>query len=146
VEEALKTDAKYDSSSADNNTTKDENLKNLYNIPTAKNLFEILSDNDDTITNSMNSISRNITSSTSSLNPTIRNNLDLKHDFTTSARDIANSSNNTDPNTAEEDSEARVVDNCELEIEEEDFSHLSSEEQVILSHISRIIKGSISKC
>ena len=56
--------------------------------------------------------------------------------------DIANSSNTTDPNTAEEDSE----DNFEFENEEEDFSHLSSEKQAILNQISRIVKGSIYKC
>ena len=106
----------------------------MYKIPTTKNLFEILSDSDDIIINTMASINRNNTSRTSSLNTTIRINLDLMHDITCSARDIANSSKTTDPNTAEEDSEARGE--ASFENEEEDFSHLSSEEQAILNQIS----------
>ena len=104
VQEALKTNAKYNSSSADTNETEDENLKNLYNIPTTKN--------------------RNITSRTNTLNPTIRINPDLKHDSTSFERDIAKRSN-----TAEEDSEARVEENFDVD-----------EEQAILDQISRIIK------
>jgi hypothetical protein len=143
VEEALKTDAKYNSSSADTKETEDENLKNLYNIPISKNLFEILSDSDDIITNSKASINNNIPS-TISLNPTNRINPDLRHDATSSAMDMAKSSDNADPNIDEKDSEVRVEENFELENEEEDFSHLSAEEQVILKQISRIVKGSFS--
>ena len=146
VEEALKTDSKYNSSSADTNETEDENLKNLYNIPTAKNLFEILSDSDGIIPSSMVSINRNIPSRTTSLNPIIRINPDLKQDVTTSsAMDIAESSDTIDPHIAEEDSEVRVEENFEIENEEEDFSHLSPEEQAILIQISRIVKGSLSQ-
>jgi hypothetical protein len=102
---------------------------------------------DDISTNSMASINRNITSRTISLNPTIRINPDLKHDATRYTRDIANSPDTTDLNTAEGDSEARVEENLDLENEEEeeDFSHLSSQEQVILNQISRIVKGSFPK-
>ena len=59
--------------------------------------------------------------------------------------DIAKGSDTTDPHIAEEDSEVRVEEDFEFENKEEDFSHLSPEEQVILNQISRIIKGSLSK-
>jgi hypothetical protein len=95
---------------------------------------------------STNSMARNITSRTISLDPTTRINHDLKHDETSYTRDMAKSPDTADLNTAEEDSKSGVEENLDLENEEEDFSHLSSEEKVILNQISRIFKGSYSKC
>ena len=57
--------------------------------------------------------------------------------------DISKSSDTTVPHLAEEGSAVRVKEN--FDEEEEDFSHLSPEEQVILNQISRIIKGSLSE-
>ena len=132
VEEALETARNY--SSAANHEAAEE--KNLYNIPTIKNPFEILSDSDDISTNSMTRVKRNITSISS--NPTISINQDLKHNL---------SSRSASDTTDQEDSEDRGEENLDLENEEEkeDFSHLSSQEQVILNQISRIIKGSVCK-
>jgi hypothetical protein len=45
----------------------------------------------------------------------------------------------------QEDSEAKDEENLDLENEEEDFSHLSPEEQAILNQIHRIIRGPIYK-
>ena len=135
VEEALETARNY--SSAANHEAAEE--KNLYKIPTIKNPFEILSDSDDISTNSMTRVKRNITSISS--NPTISINQDLKHNLSSRS-----ASDTTVPNLDDqEDSEDRGEENFDLENVEEDFSHLSFEEQAVLNQISRMIRGSISK-
>jgi hypothetical protein len=135
VEEGLETDPNHNSSSAATNDAIEENKKNMYNIPTSKKPFETLGENGDLST-----------SSKISPNQTIIMNPDLKQNLSSSSvSEFLKSSNTTDPNIADqEDSRAKDEENLDLENEDEDFSHLSYEEQAILNQISRIIRGPIA--
>ena len=105
-----------------------------------------------TVTNSMSSMGTSITSNNiTSPNPNNRINPDLMQvpisNIVNCGSDIAKTS--ADPNaTIQKDTEGSddTTFDAENDDPDEDFSHVSSEEQAVLKHISRIIRGSLPKC
>ena len=101
-----------------------------------------------TVTNSMSSMGTSITSNNiTSPNPNNRINPDFMQvpisNIVNCGSDIPKTSATIQIDTEGSDDKTLYGEN---EDTDEDLSHVSSEEQAVLKHISRIIRGSLPKC